>query len=111
MALWRLLDYIDLYRTPLYIMLLRYGIISKCNIISNPVILLSFIRGRERLSPEPGPGEISLNKSLLAASLNCELEELRQEILKKRRGEPEIQYHFQIHILFEETSQSSWQFN
>ena len=49
--------------------------------------MFSFIRGRERLSPEPGPGEVILNKSLLAASLNCELEELRQEILKKRRGE------------------------
>ena len=32
-ALWRLLDYIDLYRTPLYTM------------------MLSFIRGRERVSP------------------------------------------------------------
>ena len=83
-ALWRLLDYIDLYRTPLYIMLLRCSV---SRFISLTHIYISFIRGRERLSPEPGPGEVSLNKSLLAASLNCELEELRQEILKKRRGE------------------------
>ena len=47
------------------------------------------------MSPDPyHPGtalsgqsnEIRLNKSQLIASLNCELDQLRQEIIKKRRG-------------------------
>ena len=47
------------------------------------------------MSPDPYyPGtalsgqsnEMRLNKSQLIASLNCELDQLRQEIIKKRRG-------------------------
>ena len=57
---------------------------------------------QERVSPEPhcpapapgsgggtggGGGEARLNKSQLIRTLNTELDELRQEVLKKRRGE------------------------
>ena len=50
---------------------------------------------QERVSPEPlNPGQVGqtdtsetrLNKSQLIASLNCELDDLRQEILRRRRG-------------------------
>ena len=47
---------------------------------------------QERVSPEPQSpagtvsSETRLNKCQLIISLNCELDELRQEILRKRRG-------------------------
>ena len=47
-ALWRLLDYIDLYRTPLYIMLLRYIIIIVIIIIIIMMSLCSALSGGGR---------------------------------------------------------------
>jgi len=73
-ALWKLLDYISVHRTPLY------------------NLLLPFIRTREQVSPSPAQGgqltkpmqDLRQSRAKLLNSLQAEIEDLRQEILKKK---------------------------
>jgi hypothetical protein len=73
-ALWKLLDYVSVHRTPLY------------------NLLLPFIRTRVKVSPEPGgpePAEGRQNKAQLMTSLRAELAELRQDVVRRRRDQLE----------------------
>ena len=51
---------------------------------------------QERVSPQPHyvAGETKMNKSQLIQSLNCELEELRQEVVRRRRGRTKYFFNF-----------------
>ena len=85
MALWKLLDYIDVYRTPLYNMMLHFirNRVSPLYLVSSP-----YSSSQERVSPQPHyvGGDTKMNKSQLIQSLNSELEELRLEVMRSRRG-------------------------